>query len=241
MSLREHETTFDALGSYALGALPEAETAVAAAHLEQCSVCADELMTLQAVVDQLPSTLAVAAPPAALRTRIMAQVESESELMRAASGERADRPERARWFERFAPGPLSLAAACAFLVLAGFFFGNTRHNGAGSQRTVAAVIDRDRAPGAKASLVRKGNDVRLVVRNFPKPPGGRVYQVWLQRRDHRAPTPTDSLFTVNAHGSGHVAVSGNLHGVRQVLVTAEPPGGSSVPSQLVPLLRAPVS
>jgi hypothetical protein len=142
---------------------------------------------------------------------------------------------------RFSLGPVALAGACTVLLLAGFFIGVTRQGGQTPVRTLAATVDRDRAPQAEASLVRHGSDIALVVRRLPKPPSGRVYQVWLQRRDHRAPTPTDALFTVNSHGSGHVAVSGDLRGVRRVLVTTEPPGGSSVPSQLVPLISAPVS
>ncbi len=239
----EHEQSFDALGSYVLGALDELETAAVESHVEHCSECEESLAGLQAVVDQLPATVPVAAPPAALKARLMAQVESEAELMRAASGDRADRPEpsRRRLLGRFAPGPIVLAGVCTVLLLAGFFIGVTRQAGEAPVRTLAATVDRDRAPQAEATLVRHGSDIALVVKRLPKPPAGRVYQVWLQRRDHRAPTPTDALFTVNSHGSGHVAVSGDLRGVRRVLVTAEPPGGSSVPSQLVPLISAPVS
>lgn len=241
---REHEEAYDALGSYALCALDEPEAAAVEAHIEHCSECQEALDGLRAVVDQLPASVPVAAPPAALKARLMAQVESEAELMRAASGNRADRPERSRrkrMVGRFAPGPIALAGVCTVLLLAGFFVGVTRQAGPAPVRTLAATVDRDRAPQAEATLVRHGSDIALVVKRLPKPPAGRVYQVWLQRRDHRAPTPTDALFTVNSHGSGHVAVSGDLRGVRRVLVTAEPPGGSSVPSQLVPLISAPVS
>jgi len=240
----DHEQTLEALGAYALGALAEAEVSVVEAHVERCSACREDLEGMRGVVDHLPATVDVAAPPAALKARLMAQIEAEAELLRAASSDRADRPasNRRRLFGRFAPGPIALAAACTVLVLAGFLVGITRHrNQAQPVRTVAAVVDRDRAPRAEALLVRRGSEISLVVNRLPKPPNGRVYQVWVQRRDHRAPTPTDALFTVNSRGSGHVAVPGDLHGVRRVLVTAEPPGGSSVPSQLVPLISAPVA
>lgn len=240
----EHEQAYDALGSYALGALTEPESAAVESHVDQCSDCQESLAGLRAVVDQLPAAAPVAAPPAALKARLMAQVESEAELLRAATGDRADRPEPSRGrllLGRFSPGPIALAGVCTVLLLAGFFVGVTRQADTTPVRTVGGTVDRDRAPRAEASLVRHGSDIALVVKRLPKPPAGRIYQVWLQRRDHRAPTPTDVLFTVNAHGSGHVAVSGDLRGVRRVLVTAEPPGGSSVPSQLVPLISAPVS
>jgi anti-sigma-K factor RskA len=241
---REHEQAFDALGSYALGALDAPAVATVELHLEQCQECQEALVGMQAVVDHLPLTVPVAAPPPELKARLMADVEAEAQLMRAAAGDRADRPSlvspRRRLLGRFSLGPIALAGACTVLLLAGFFVGVTRQSGT-PVRTLAATVDRDRAPQAEASLVRRGSDIALVVKRLPKPPSGRIYQVWLQRRDHRAPTPTDALFTVNSHGSGHVAVSGDLRGVQRVLVTAEPPGGSSVPSQLVPLISAPVS
>jgi anti-sigma-K factor RskA len=241
---QEHEQILDALGAYALGALAESEVPAVESHLERCAACREDLEGMRAVVDHLPATVDVAAPPAALKARLMAQIEAEAELLRAASSDHADRPApaRRRLFGRFAPGPLALGAACTVLVLAGFLVGITRHADKDKpSRTVAAVVDRDRAPRAQASLVLHGSEISLVVNRLPKPPAGRVYQVWVQRRDHRAPTPTDALFTVNSHGSGHIAVPGDLHGVRKVLVTSEPPGGSSVPSQLVPLISAPVS
>jgi anti-sigma-K factor RskA len=242
---REHQQTFDALGSYVLGALEERGVAAVESHLEQCTECQESLAGMQAVVDRLPSSVPIAAPPPELKARLMADVEAEAELMRAASSNRADRPApahpRRRLLGRFSLGPIALAGACTVLLLAGFFIGVARQDGQTPVRTLAATVDRDRAPAAEASLVRHGSDIALVVKRLPKPPNGRIYQVWLQRQDHRAPTPTDALFTVNSHGSGHVAVSGDLRGVRRVLVTAEPPGGSSVPSQLVPLISAPVS
>jgi hypothetical protein len=89
--------------------------------------------------------------------------------------------------------------------------------------------------------VRRGDNVALVVSNLPSPPRGRVYQVWLQPRGRRGPVPTDALFTVNARGNAHVAVPGDLRRAQAVLVTNEPPGGSTVPSQLQPLIAAPIS
>lgn len=72
--------------------------------------------------------------------------------------------------------------------------------------------------------------------NLPPAPGNRVYQVWLHRPG-RAPDPTDALFSVERHGHATVAVPGDLEGVEEVLVTAEPPGGSRVPTR-TPILSA---
>jgi hypothetical protein len=90
--------------------------------------------------------------------------------------------------------------------------------------------------GAKASLRRLGSHAELVVEGMPAPPIGEVYEVWI---DHPGtpPQPTDTLFTVTRAGSASVEVPGRLRGVREVMVTAEPLGGSTRPTS-APVLRA---
>ncbi len=44
------------------------------------------------------------------------------------------------------------------------------------------------------------------------------------------PLPTDALFTVSAAGAASVGVPGGVSGVREVMVTSEPLGGSRVPT-----------
>jgi hypothetical protein len=63
---------------------------------------------------------------------------------------------------------------------------------------------------------------------MPSTASGKVYEVWLERggRAH----PTDALFTVTSTGRATVGVPGSLKGVTTVMVTAEPEGGSLVPT-----------
>jgi hypothetical protein len=75
-----------------------------------------------------------------------------------------------------------------------------------------------------------GAGARLVVAGLQAPPAGRIYQVWLDRADGTAPQPTEALFSVRK-GRASVDVPGNLHGVKRVLVTDEPLGGSEVPTR----------
>ena len=57
-----------------------------------------------------------------------------------------------------------------------------------------------------------------------------VYQVWL-KRPNQDPAPTTALFRTDANGSADVEIQrGRLKGVEQVLVTAEPDGGSMAPT-----------
>jgi anti-sigma-K factor RskA len=67
-------------------------------------------------------------------------------------------------------------------------------------------------------------------------PSGRVYEVWMQRGTS-APVPTHSLFDVPHDGSASVALPGDLHGVRVVMVTLEPAGGSPHPTS-APVITA---
>jgi Anti-sigma-K factor rskA, C-terminal len=88
--------------------------------------------------------------------------------------------------------------------------------------------------GAHASLRQVGEHSELVVAGMPQPRQGKIYEVWLSRG--AAPQPTDALFGVTSRGSGSVAVPGSLHGVKEVLVTSEPLGGSQHPTS-APLIR----
>jgi hypothetical protein len=85
------------------------------------------------------------------------------------------------------------------------------------------------ANSTRASLRRIGTSAELVVSGMPEPPIGEVYEVWLNHASGR-PRPTDALFTVTSTGDGTVEVPGTLHGVREVMVTSEPLGGSSSPT-----------
>jgi hypothetical protein len=102
--------------------------------------------------------------------------------------------------------------------------------------TVGSVAD---VPGAAVSLRQVDGRAELVVSGMPQPALGKIYEVWLLRGASTF-APTDALFGVTSRGSGSVDVPGNLHGVREVLVTSEPLGGSSHPTS-APLLRVALS
>jgi Anti-sigma-K factor rskA len=89
--------------------------------------------------------------------------------------------------------------------------------------------------GAHASLRQANGRAELVVSGMPQPPLGKIYEVWLARGS-APPQPTDALFGVTGSGLGSVNVPGNLDGVKEVMVTSEPLGGSSRPTSS-PVLR----
>jgi hypothetical protein len=112
----------------------------------------------------------------------------------------------------------ALLAACVALLPLG-----------GSSRPLGKTSLAAEFRSAHAALHRVGAHAELNISGMPQAPVGEVYQVWLARRGG-APRPTDALFTVTKAGNGSVEVPGTLRGIREVMVTREPVGGSSHPT-----------
>jgi anti-sigma-K factor RskA len=232
----------DDAGAWVLGALPEDEERRFAAHLETCDICRSEVAELQMVADTLPLAAPQLAPPPELKQRIMAAVHAEAAVLEAAGPEAdvapvavpapvRERPPREkkkrRWSIALRPIPAAFAAAA--LLALGVAGGVLLSQNGTSSTTVQAQVVTPQSPNARASLTVADDRTTLKVNDFPQPPSGRVYQVWL-KRPGRPPDPTTALFGVR-DGSATVDVPGSLDGVDQVLVTAEPQGGSAQPTR----------
>jgi hypothetical protein len=120
-----------------------------------------------------------------------------------------------------------LAFAAATLGTLGF--GSSRHARPGPEPAALAIDGAPAIEGARATLRRIGTHAELELSGMSEPPRGEVYEVWLDR-SHAPPQATDALFTVTGAGSGSVEVPGDLRGVREVMVTVEPLGGSLSPT-----------
>jgi len=215
----------DDAAAYALGALEDAEAY--REHLAGCASCRSEVAALQLVADTLPASVPPMVAPPALRERILATVRSEAELLKAAGSE-SDQPvkQRGRWRSprvSFLGAGIAIAATVIVAVAIAVNVHSTAH----PRVTTAQVMPSIR--GAEASLRQSGNRAELVVSGMPQPPIGHVYEVWLASPSS-APRPTNALFGVTNSGRASVNVPGNLHGVREVLVTSEPRGGSLHPT-----------
>jgi hypothetical protein len=165
--------------------------------------------------------------PEELRARIIADVNREAELLRAA-GPEADRPERARperrrfrWGARWAV-PAFVAAALAI----GFVVGDVVSQPSGRTVQLAAT---GAASAAHAHLTISDGTATLAADHLPQPPKGRVYQVWLKPRDGEA-VPTASLFVPRSDGTAVVSVPASAAKMDLVMVNTEPPGGSQTPT-----------
>jgi anti-sigma-K factor RskA len=226
----DHERWADAAGAYVLGAMAPDERAAFESHMATCTTCRQDVDDLQPAAEALPMASPPILPPAALKDRIMAEVEREAELLAQAGGA-ADRPQPARPRRRFfaSLGGWRLAPVAAVLLIVGVLLGS-QLGGGGSKD-----IQFNRAG---ATLKVDGDNATLVAENLPAPPSGRVYEVWVQKDGEVH--ATNVLFTPRSDGSAEAAVPGDASQFEKVMVSDEPPGGSESPTGKV-LMQADVS
>ena len=239
----DHDRWADSLGAWMLGALPEDEAEGFRSHLDSCADCRADAESLRVAVDALPASTPPMNPPPELKGRLMAVVEREASLLKAA-GPDADRARESRRRRRF-PGlsGLTLRPALAtglvllLLVIGGgaALLGRTALDQ--DARTVVARVNPE-LKGSRASLEVDGDRARIVGTKLPPPPAGHVYQVWLDRGG-KAPEPTAALFSTRSDGTVSVDVPGSIDGVRAVMVTDEPSGGSPKPTGRLILTASP--
>lgn len=215
---RDHGGCADNAAPYVLGALGGAESEAFRAHLETCAICREEVAALQLVADALPAVAPQLEAPPELKRRVMAEVEADVAALP---------PARARTHATRAPRRRRPALALAAVAAAALIAAVVALPGGGSgARVIRAQV---LVPHASASLRLSQGHAELSVAGMPQAPANRVYEVWVKRSG--APEPTDALFTVSAAGRATVGVPGSVAGVKTVLVTSEPLGGSRVPTR----------
>jgi Anti-sigma-K factor rskA/Putative zinc-finger len=220
--MTDHATYMDEVGAYLLGALTDAERSAFERHLESCPECRHELERLRPAAELLPRSVDQVEPPPSLKRSLMEVVERE------AAPQRSRRPLGERLLDKLRPvRPLVAAGALAVAALIGF--GVAQLGGGDEGRTVQANVNQRVLPKASGRLEVEGDGQAILeVRGMPSPGGGRVYQAWVQRDGMVDPQPT---FEVGADGTGAVAVPEDVSDAQAVLLTREPRGGSSAPSE----------
>ncbi len=212
---------------YVLGALTEEEHQAFRRHVASCGICREEVAALQVVTAALPAAAPQLNAPAELKRRVMSSVREDPRLRPSAAPPRSSPAAALDWLRwRPALGASALAAAAIAVVALVLSSGG----GSGGERVIRAEVPG--APRASALLRLSGGHAELSIADLPQTPSSRVYEVWIKRSG--TPQPTDALFDVAADGTATVGVPGSVVGVKEILVTSEPLGGSRVPT------RAPV-
>jgi anti-sigma-K factor RskA len=205
--------------AYVLGALDPQELEAFRAHLEQCTICRDEVQEFGVVVEALPTAVPQRRASRAMRRRLMREVRREPRV--------AARPARTASWSPAALGRRSWAAAAGFSTVAVAAVVAVVAIGSGGAASViqAQVLGID----GSAQVRLANGHAELVVHHLTPPGHGHVYEVWLQS-GKSAPVPASVLFGVSADGNADVGLPGKMHGVSSVLVTPEPLGGTKVPT-----------
>ena len=217
-------------GAYAVDAVDDLERAMFERHLAQCGTCRAEVDSLREAGALIAETAAVA-PPAALRARVLAGVESIRPLPPViAAGAHQARSTRRRF--------PALVAAAAALIAFGAVGASVVHPWSSddpiSEVSAGPVPDAPDAEtftsplaaGGKVTIVRSKalNKAVLSVDGLAALPEGQTYELWLIHDNKMIPAGrtngdvTSFLFegdARNASGAG---------------ITIEPTGGSTVPS-----------
>jgi anti-sigma-K factor RskA len=234
------EQAEELLGAYALDALPDDEAAAVRAHLATCEEHAAKAAELRAVALSLASTAEEMAPPAGLRSRVVAAVGAEGAADRSSDlsvrGQGAPVPiargreiRERRVFGMGAPAWGAIAAALA-IVAAGLLVWNVALRSDAGSADVVAVRSLTQETGATAGHVVMFDDGSMSVFGdaMPQLDASETYQIWAVS----ASGETTSLGLMGSDESGAAATvpfDASL-GAAAIAVTVEPAGGSAAPT-----------
>jgi anti-sigma-K factor RskA len=228
-----HQRYEEELAAYMLGALEPGEERAFAEHLAGCDHCQARERWLRASVDVLPSAVEQHEPPPALRERLFdvvrreAGVPHEAARPQPAAASSRSLAERLRdWLGAASLRPAAALTAVVLLLAAGVAGYAIRGGGEGGGGATLTVTGTAAAPQTTGSVVRNGDSGILRVANLPQR-RGRIYEVWLVQDGKPVPS---TLFQVRRDGTGAAAIPSGLDASTQVMVTAEPPGGSDQPT-----------
>ena len=241
-------------GAYAVHALDPAEEAAFEDHLAGCPDCRTEVNELQAAAASLAATESVA-PPAELRSRVLAEIRQVRPLPPLAEPSTA--PAAARTpatpttptddavdtsnvllFRSRVRSRLTAGLVAAAVLIGGGVTVATHPWDRGSSTVVALADQVLQAPDAKHTTVNIGSARLTVVRSatvgraviqsqgMAPAPDGKVYEVWLQ-------TPSKQMVKAGFMAGGSdqtVLLDGSARSSIALGVTVEPAGGSEQPT-----------
>jgi anti-sigma-K factor RskA len=221
MSTADHKNWSEDLAAYMLGALDPREAEDFERHLEGCEHCQEELRWLEPAVNALPEEVERTEPPPQLRESLMAEVRAEAKAEGAEVRSAPVRPRARRWFMKPAVGFAVLA-----LLVAGVVGYEVGKDGGDEKGGGASTIVRY-PDGMKVTMIQEGQGGRLELAGVPQPPEGKVYEAWVEREGEVEAVP--ALIVPDRHGHAETTIA-DMSGVKTLMVTVEPRGGSERPT-----------
>jgi anti-sigma-K factor RskA len=216
MNASEHTRWSDDLAAYVLGALERDEAGAFGRHLESCSRCQEEVRWLQPALQTLPESVERTEPPPQLRENLMAEVRAEA---RAARAPERQAPSRSwGWLLKPAAGLAVVALLVAGVV--GYEVGKDGSGGGGT------TVERQ-VGGINVKMVQEGNSGTLQLAGVHQLPPDKVLEAWVERDGKVEAVP--ALFVPDRNGQAETRIA-DMSGVKVVMVTEEPQGGSAAPT-----------
>jgi anti-sigma factor RsiW len=219
-------------GAYAADALDPVDRDIFERHLETCDSCPAEVRELQATTARLAVGVS-AAPPAALRDRVLAEVGRTRQLSPHGDVVRLDPRRHRPWYRQ----PATAAAAVLLVVaigLGGLAVQENRQKDRAEQlaeRIAAVAVDPQRtvhtvpvAHGGTGTVVAADGIAVFHGSDLPRLPDGRAYQLW------RISGQESQSAGVLGRGGELTGVVTDLGPGDAVGVTVEPSAGSSQPT-----------
>jgi anti-sigma-K factor RskA len=219
-------------GAYVVDALDAVERELFEAHLPGCSDCRAEVAGLREAAALMGDAVA-AAPPPALRDRVLADIDTVRQLPPPTA---ADVVPLRRRRVRVA----LVAAAAAVVAAAGIGIAaeqawrdeSSTRTLTGADRVLEASDARrvrlDLGDGSSATVVHSAREGRavLLTEGMAAPPPGKTFEVWLQD-DAGAMHPAGLM---DGPGDHKVLLDGDANAATGVGITVEPDGGSEEPT-----------
>ena len=223
------------LPAYALECVSDDEAAQVAAHLAMCPSCSAELRAYLGIADLLALGAPDAAPPPAVKARLLARVRSQEVGLTE-----ADCAPWRRHLPSLMPPGRSFTRLAVLLLILVLFAGNALlwlqlralQEAPPTQLRVVVLSGTDAAPGALGRIVLDLNALNavLTVEGLQPLDETRQYQLWLIHPDGRR--SSGALFSVDSTGAGSTLVEAPQPFLDFVAVgvTVEPAGGSPGPT-----------
>jgi anti-sigma-K factor RskA len=236
--MSEHERLLESVEPWLLGSLDPEEAESVRLHVQDCPECLETIRRLRPAAQALGLAVPDAAPPAALRDRIIARAKTDVDGTFQST---PPRPRvrvlpraRAAFKWRF---PAATVAATLVLALAVGLFAGTQLGRQSAPPPSSQVLHftlegHGDMQGSHASVIELTADgVALVTfSGVPQPSAGKVYELWLIKRSGQADPA--GVFSPDPDGSKVVVVERSLSGYNVMAVTVEVgPSGVASPTQ----------
>jgi anti-sigma-K factor RskA len=219
MNDSDHKCWSEDLAAYVLGALEADEAAALERHLDDCERCREEMRWLQPAVHTLPESVARQEPPRQLRQSLMAEVRADARAERS--------PSTSRWRSLWATRGMRVATGFAVVALVAAAVVGYEVGDGGSGESPGSTVVSQQPGGITVKMVSEGDGGKLHLSGVDPLPSDKVLEAWVERDGKVEAVP--ALFVPDRNGQAETTIE-DMTGVKTVMVTKEPPGGSDAPT-----------